>query len=111
MIQLDSHEHDINNKYSFAEFRDILDSYEKRGATHLQLSYEDYGNPIINLFEETEVEQQQIPITYATIQRRIGWSRFAEETNRNVYAINEFGDYPPNEVFYITEEQAKKLNL
>lgn len=55
--------------------------------------------------------KKEIPITYATIQRRIGWSRFAEETNRNVYAINEFGDYEPNKVFYITEAQAEKLNL
>ena len=94
------------------KLREIISSYEGN---------EEYGDCIIDeicfLFGHAtttdieDEEQQEIPITYATIQRRIGWSRFAEETNRNVYAINEFGDYDANHLFYITEEQAKKLNL
>jgi hypothetical protein len=110
MTQLDSHEHDIDNKYSFAEFRDILDEYEKRGATHLKLSYQDYGNPIIELFEETEEEQQKIPITFYQI-KKVGWGRYCDVTGGNHYAINEGFNPKDSDIFYITEEQAKKLKF
>lgn len=56
-------------------------------------------------------EGKEIPITYGLIKATCGWSEFAEVTNRNVYAINEFGDYEANEVFYITESQAKQLKF
>ena len=111
MIQLNSHEYDINNKFSIEEFRDILDSYEKVGATHLQLSYEDYGNPIINIFEETEQEQQDIPVLYHTIKNKIGWSEWCDVTNGNHYALNEGYAPKDNDIFYCTPTQAKELEL
>ena len=111
MTLLNSHEYDIDNKFTIEEFRNILTSYENEGATHLSLSYQDYGNPIVNIFEEVKEQEKNIPVTYATIKRKIGWSRFAEKTNRNVYAINEFGGYQDNEMFYISEEQADSLGL
>lgn len=58
-----------------------------------------------------KVEENEIPITYGFIKATCGWSRFAEQTDRNVYAISEFGDYQSNEVFYITESQAKQLKF
>ena len=56
-------------------------------------------------------EEKEIPITYGLIKATCGWSEFAEKTNRNVYTINEFGDYEDREVFYITESQAKQLKF
>jgi hypothetical protein len=55
------------------------------------------------------VEEKEIPITYGLIKATCGWSEFAKITNRNVYPIKEFGDYEAKEVFYITENEAKKL--
>lgn len=52
----------------------------------------------------------EIPITYGLIKATCGWSKFAEICDKNIYAVNEFGDYPTNEVFYITESQYKQLN-
>ena len=60
---------------------------------------------------DKEVEEKEIQITYGLIKATCGWSEFAEVTDRNVYAINEFGDYEANEVFYITESQAKQLKF
>ena len=56
-------------------------------------------------------EEKEIPITYGLIKATCGWSEFAEVTNRNVYTVKAFGDYEANEVFYITESQAKQLNF
>lgn len=111
MKELKTVEFDIEYKYSIDEFIDIVEGFREIGATHLKLSYQDYGNPLIDLFEETEQEQQEIPITYSYVKRIIGWSRFCDITGRNHYAINEFGGYPDNEIFYVTEEQARKLNI
>jgi hypothetical protein len=37
--------------------------------------------------------------------------RFAEVTNRNVYAIKDFGGYQDREMFYIKESEAEILGL
>jgi len=96
---------------SIEAFKSILTSYEEnKNATHMRVSYRDNEHPIIEMFEEVE-DEKTVPVTYSTIKRIVGWSRFAECTNRNVYAIKEHGDYEDNEVFYITEEQAKELGL
>ena len=58
-----------------------------------------------------KVEEKEIPITYGLIKATCGWSEFAEKTNRNVYVIKEFGEYEANEIFYITESQAKQLKF
>jgi len=52
-----------------------------------------------------------IPITYGLIKATCGWSKWCDVTDGNHYAINEWGDYPDNEVFYITESQAKQLKF
>lgn len=56
-------------------------------------------------------KEKEIPITYGLVKATCGWSKFAEKTNKNVYAIKKFGDYALNEVFYITESQAKELKF
>jgi len=66
---------------------------------------------IDSLKEKVEKDNETIPITYGLIKATCGWSKFAEVCDKNVYAINEYGDYEPNEVFYITEIQAKQLNF
>lgn len=58
-----------------------------------------------------EEEKEEIPITYGLIKATCGWYEFAEVTNRNVYTVKEFGDFKANEVFYITESQAKQLKF
>lgn len=60
---------------------------------------------------DKEVEEKEIPITYGLIKATCGWSKFAEETNKNVYTIKEYGEYEDREVFYMTESQAKKLKF
>lgn len=66
---------------------------------------------IESLKETVTEKKKEIPITYGLIKATCGWSKFAETTDRNVWAINEFGEYEPNEVFYITETQAKQLKF
>ena len=98
-------------KQTHSDLREILVKYNNP----------EYGDCIIDeisrLFsfpttiEVEPDEEKEIPITYGLIKASCGWSEFAEKTNRNVYAINEFGDYEANEVFYITENQAKQLNF
>lgn len=66
-----------------------------------------------NLHSEEYYNEQpeDVIVTYSQIKRKIGWSRFAEVTNRNVYAINEFGHYDDNHIFYIKESEADILGL
>jgi hypothetical protein len=58
-----------------------------------------------------EDDEVPFPITYATIKHGFGWAKFCEVTLHNPYAINEHGEYPLNEVFYIKNKEAKKLNM
>lgn len=111
MIQLDTYEYDINTKFTIAEFRQQIDLMESRGATHVQLSYQDYGNPLINLFEEVEQEEKDVPVLFHTIKNKIGWSEWCDVVGGNHYAINE--GYSPNDsdVFYCTPSQAMKLGI
>lgn len=66
---------------------------------------------LLNGFSEEKIEEKEIPITYGLIKAKCGWSRFAEVCDRNLYAINEFGEFGDREVFYITESQAKQLKF
>jgi hypothetical protein len=112
MKLIDNIEYNLDNIFSIEDFRKELDKFEKQGVSHIQLSYQDYGNPIINIFAEEKVEEQkEIPITYGLIKAKVGWSEFAEVCGLNVYAVKEFGHYEDREVFYITESQAKKLGF
>jgi hypothetical protein len=62
-------------------------------------------------FAEEKEEEKTIPITYGLIKATCGWSKWCDVTGGNHYTINEWGDYPLNEVFYITESEAKELNF
>lgn len=71
---------------------------------------------IVNKLQEFDFhlkieEEKEIPITYGLIKATCGWYEFAEVTNRNIYTVKEFGDFKANEVFYITESQAKQLKF
>lgn len=68
-------------------------------------------NEYIESLNAPKEEEKEIPITYGLIKATCGWVEFAEVTNRSVYAVKEFGDYKANEVFYITESQAKQLKF
>jgi len=72
---------------------------------------EEWVEDFCSNIDDINSERETIPITYATIKRKIGWSKFAEMTNRNVYAINEGVDFEDREMFYISEEQANSLGL
>jgi len=104
----------MKKKYTEEDLRKLVDLIDEsyRGVTRDNINgseiLEDF---LLNGFAEEKVEEKEIPITYGFIKATCGWSKFAEVTNRNVYVINEWGDYEANEVFYITESQAKKLNF
>lgn len=68
-----------------------------------------FGFPTTNDVEDEE--EETVPITYGLIKATVGWSRFCDVTGKNHYAINEFGDYPMNEVFDIPLSQAKTLEF
>ena len=98
------------------------DTHDKLREILIKYNSPEYGDAIVDeissLFNfpttidiEPEDEEKEIPITYGLIKATCGWSKFVETTDRNVWAINEFGGYEPNEVFYITESQAKQLNF
>ena len=100
--------------YTEEDLRKLVDLIDEsyRGVTRDNTNgseiLEDF---LLNGFAEEKVEEKEIPKTYGLIKATCGWSEFAEKTDRNVYAINEFGDYEANEVFYITESQAKQLKF
>ena len=104
----------MKKKYTEEDLRKLVDLIDEsyRGVTRDNTNgseiLEDF---LINGFAEKKVEEKEIPITYGLIKATCGWSEFAEVTDRNVYTINDFGDYEANEVFYITESQAKQLNF
>lgn len=56
-----------------------------------------------------KVVEEKVPITYGTIKNTCGWSKWCDVTNGNHYAINEWGDYPIDTIFYCTKSQFKKL--
>ena len=98
--------------YTEEDLRKLVDLIDEsyRGVTRDNTNgseiLEDF---LLNGFAEEK--EKEIPITYGLIKATCGWGEFAEKTDRNVYAINEFGDYEANEVFYITESQAKQLKF
>ena len=100
--------------YTEEDLRKLVDLIDEsyRGVTRDNTNgseiLEDF---LLNGFAEEKEEEKEIPITYGLIKATCGWSEFAEKTDRNVYVINEFGDYEANEVFYITESQAKQLKF
>lgn len=100
--------------YTEEDLRKLVDLIDEsyRGVTRNNTNgsqiLEDF---LINGFAKEKIEEKQIPITYGLIKATCGWNKFAEETNRNVYAIKEFGEYGDKEVFYMTESQAKKLKF
>ncbi|MGL5713273.1 MAG: hypothetical protein ACRCX2_09660 [Paraclostridium sp.] len=94
--------------------KDLRKAYTEGWYTRQDNSYADITESIdefIESFNSQSKEEKEIPITYGLIKATCGWSKFAEETNRNVYVIKEFGEYEDREVFYITESQAKKLKF
>ncbi len=101
-------------KYTEEDLRKLVDLIDEsyRGVTRNNTNgSEILKDFLINGFTEEKIEEKEIPITYGLIKATCGWSRFAEVCNMNVYAISEFGDYPLNEIFYITESQAKQLKF
>lgn len=106
------------NKISIKQAKD---THDKLREILIKYNNPEYGDCIVDeiswLFSfpttiDVEPEEEKtIPITYGLIKATCGWSEFAETTGRNVYAVNEWGDYPDNEVFYITESQAKQLKF
>lgn len=100
--------------YTEEDLRLAFQSGMERGAFEQAGNYFDAPldeNEYIESLNAPKEEEKEIPITYGLIKATCGWSKFAEVTDRNVYAINEFGDYKDNEVFYITESQAEQLKF
>lgn len=102
-------------KYTEEDLRKAYKAGRLKGSTENNGYYSDIHldeDEYIESLKEVVIEEsKEIPITYGLIKAKCGWSEFAEKTNRNVYAVKEFGDYPLNEVFYITESQAKELKF
>ena len=104
----------MKKKYTEEDLRKLVDLIDEsyRGVTRDNTNgseiLEDF---LLNGFAEEKIEEKEIPITYGLIKATCGWSEFAEKTDRNVWAVKAFGDYEANEVFYITESQAKQLKF
>lgn len=94
------------------KLREILQKYgkEEYGDCIIDEISFLYGFPTTTDIEPKE-ESKNIPVTYSYIKRNIGWSKFCDVTGGNHYAINEWGDYPDNEIFRVTESQAEKLGI
>lgn len=104
----------MKKKYTEEDLRKLVDLIDEsyRGVTRDNTNgseiLEDF---LLNGFAEEKIEEKEIPITYGLIKATCGWSKFCDVTDNNHYAIKEWGDYKDNEVFYITESQAKQLNF
>lgn len=104
----------MKKKYTEEDLRLAFQAGSERGAFIQSGSYFDAPldeDEYIESLKPQLKEEKEIPITYGLIKATCGWSRFCDITGGNHYAVNEFGDYEANEVFYITESQAKQLNF
>lgn len=100
--------------YTEEDLRLAFQAGSERGAFIQSGSYFDAPldeDEYIESLNAPKEEEEEIPITYGLIKATCGWYDFAEVTNRNVYTVKEFGDFKANEVFYITESQAKQLKF
>lgn len=63
------------------------------------------------LFSDKEnIEEEEIPVTIASIKNTCGWGIFCDITGMNPYALKEF-DIKNDKVFYIKLSHAKELGL
>lgn len=99
------------------ETRKIKETHEKIREILKSYGNEEYGDCIIDEicftfgYATTTDVEDTIPISYALIKRTVGWSAFCDVTGSNHYAVNEWGDYPDNELFHIKESHAKELGF
>lgn len=98
-------------KYTEEDLRDAFKAGLTRGSHQSYFDAPLDEDEYIESLKQEPQEEKTIPITYGLIKATCGWSKWCDITGGNHYAINEWGDYPANEVFYITEAQAKKLNF
>lgn len=64
---------------------------------------------IESLRKEKKIEET-IPVTYATIKEKCGWSEFCDVTGGNHYAVKDFG-IEDREIFDVKKSHAKVLGL
>lgn len=62
-------------------------------------------------FDKAVIEEDKISFTYSFLRRKIDWEQFCNLTGIDYYAKANGYQINDNEVFYIAESKAKKLNL
>lgn len=58
-----------------------------------------------------EEQEDEMPFTFWTIQKTVGWDRFCDVTGGNHYALNEGLRPNDNEIFWVKESHAKELGF
>lgn len=100
-------EEDLRRAFQAAlERREYLESGESTPSTNI-LDEDEY----IESLKDKKEELKTIPFTYFHLYSQLGWARFCDLTGTSIYARNEGYEIEYNEVFFISESDAKKFNL
>lgn len=97
------------------ELEDILNNTGEypfdKDFGEIHLDFHDFRLKVEDDIETYLTKKEDFPVTYALIRHTVGWSKFAEVTSKNVYAVKEYGHFQDHEIFKITLEQAKTLKF
>lgn len=99
-------------KYTEEDLRKAFQAGKSYGMDYVSgfgnnpLDEDDYVESLNKL-----VVEEEIPMSYAFLRRKLDWEDFCILTGTSVYAKREGYEIKDSEMFYIAESKAKQFNL
>ena len=92
---------------------DLRKAYTEGWYTRQDNSYADITESIDEYIESLNPKQKEetVSFTYSFLRRKLDWEEFCNLTGIDYYAIKNGYRIEDNEIFKLTESQAKKFNL
>lgn len=100
-------EEDLKEK-TLQAMLEIMQEYSFHNESTVLEFHKEWFN---NNLKEVVVKEREIPFTYFSLRQLLDWEQFCELTGTDYYATRNGFEIKDNEIFYITESQAKKLKL
>ena len=100
--------------YTEEDLRKAFQAGCARGAHNQSGNYFDAPldeDEYIESLKDKKEELKTIPFTYFHLHNQLGWERFCDLTGTSIYARKEGYEIEYDEVFFISESDAKKFNL